>query len=215
MGVVLLVRHGQASFGADDYDVLSEVGHEQSRLLGRSLAARGIVPDRIVRGDLRRHEETAKGILGGLGASVPVEVDPGWDEFDFLHVLQVHHAASAPADHAGFQALFEDATRRWAGGEADHDYAETFAGFTERVDAALRRAAAPGPETVVVVTSGGPIALAATQLLGGDAALWGRLNRVAVNTAVTKLIRGRSGLTLSSYNAHGHLEHDRALMTYR
>ena len=35
MSVLLLVRHGQASWGAADYDVLSDLGHEQSRLLAK------------------------------------------------------------------------------------------------------------------------------------------------------------------------------------
>jgi broad specificity phosphatase PhoE len=34
MGQVLLIRHGQASFGADDYDVLSDLGWTQGRALG-------------------------------------------------------------------------------------------------------------------------------------------------------------------------------------
>ncbi|UDY24964.1 histidine phosphatase family protein [Nocardioides sp. Kera G14] len=218
MGVLHLVRHGQASFGADDYDVLSTLGHEQSRLLGRSLAARGLVPERIVRGEMRRHRETLEGILEGLGGAadgVPVEVDAGWDEFDFGHVIDVHHASGEALDTGGdVQAFFEQATSRWSGGAADHEYDESFSAFVARVGAAAERSAAAG-ENVLVVTSGGPIALAASSLLTGDPSLWMRLNRVAVNTAVTKVISGRAGLTLSTYNAYPHLEHERALVTYR
>lgn len=231
MSVVLMVRHGQASFGAEDYDALSETGHEQARILGRDLAARGIVPARIIRGELRRHRETAEGILEGLGAAaagLAVEVDPGWDEFDFDHVLRVHTPSEESRTVMGsvgelpperqravFQAFFEEATARWTGGTVDHEYAESFPAFTARVAGALERAAAATTGTDLVVSSGGPIALVASQLLTGDASLWARLNRVAVNTAVTKVIRGRSGLNLSTYNAHAHLEHDRALLTYR
>lgn len=231
MSVVLLVRHGQASFGADDYDALSGAGHEQARILGRDLAARGIVPERIVRGELRRHRETAEGILEGLGDAgrdLAVGVDAGWDEFDFEHVLRVH----APSEEAGsvmasvgdlppeeqravFQARFEEATARWTGGSADHEYAEPFPAFAARVTGALQRAAESASGTVLVVSSGGPIGLVASHLLAGDASLWAQLNRVAVNTAVTKVISGRSGLHLSTFNAHGHLEHDRSLVTYR
>ena len=50
MSSILLVRHGQASFGAADYDNLSDVGHEQSRVLGAALAARGVSPDVVVAG---------------------------------------------------------------------------------------------------------------------------------------------------------------------
>ena len=54
MSVLLLVRHGQASFGAADYDRLSALGERQSRLVGEALAARGVRPDLVVRGSLRR-----------------------------------------------------------------------------------------------------------------------------------------------------------------
>jgi broad specificity phosphatase PhoE len=230
MSVLLLVRHGQASFGADDYDALSETGHEQARILGRDLAARGVRPELVVRGELRRHRETAEGILEGLGSAgeVPVSVDAGWDEFDFDHVLQVHRPSEGsrsvmasvgdlPVDRqrAAFQAYFEEATARWTGGSADHEYAEPFPSFVRRVTGALDRVAQDAAGTVLVVSSGGPIALAASHLLAGDASLWDRLNRVAVNTAVTKVIGGRSGLHLSAFNTHTHLEHDRSLVTYR
>ena len=59
MSQVLLVRHGQASWGADDYDVLSERGVEQSGVLGAALAARGIEPTVLVSGAMRRHHQTA------------------------------------------------------------------------------------------------------------------------------------------------------------
>lgn len=229
MKQLLLVRHGQASFGARDYDALSERGHEQSRVLGRALAARGVVPDLVVRGELRRHEETVAGLLEGLGTTTSVDVDPGWDEFDFQHVVEVHKPryrsrtfmmadlARTTRPRQAFQKVFEEATVRWTSGSHDADYHESFPAFSARVDDALRRAAALEPErgTVVVVSSGGPIGLAASHLLAGDASLWPQLNRVAVNTAVTKVLHGRSGLTLSVFNSHEHLEHDPELLTYR
>ncbi|HUQ00698.1 MAG TPA: histidine phosphatase family protein [Aeromicrobium sp.] len=231
MSVLLLVRHGQASFGKRNYDALSELGHEQSRVLGAAFAARGIEPSRIVCGGLRRHAETVDGILEGLGRSAGPElaVDDGWDEFNFEHVMQVHKPmyksrvlmladyarTPAAARRAKFQAMFEEATQRWTGGEADDDYNESFPAFSQRVDDALRRTAKDAEGTVVVVSSGGPIGLVASHLLAGDASLWVPLNRVAVNTAVTKLLTGRNGITLSTYNEHSHLERDRALLTYR
>jgi broad specificity phosphatase PhoE len=243
VSVLLLVRHGQASFGARDYDALSEVGHEQSRVLGAALEARGISPDLVLRGNMRRHEETAAGMQEGLGSSVPCEVDAGWDEFDFQHVVEVHkplyrNRTLMKADLArtlrpkqAFQEVFEEATRRWTAGEHDGEYDESFPAFQGRVVAALERCrevlASRG--TVVVVSSGGPIALAVATVLGAEAsglggapptagqtaATWGALNRVAVNTAVTKVISGRRGLTLSTYNEHAHLEGEPRLVTYR
>ena len=52
MGVILLVRHGQASWGAADYDNLSEPGQEQGAVLGSGLAPPGSGP---APGRLRAH----------------------------------------------------------------------------------------------------------------------------------------------------------------
>jgi broad specificity phosphatase PhoE len=218
MGQLLLVRHGQASWGADDYDVLSGAGHEQSALLGKFLAERGIVADLLVTGGMRRHRETAEEMFPG---AEPV-LDPGWDEFDHVAML-----AKLPAPFEGrkptkeeFQAWFEEATDRWTGGAHD-DYAESFAAFTARVDDVARRTTervAGG--TAVVVTSGGPVSWTVAALLGADldpvdrVRLWRRLNPVCVNSGVTRLVTGRRGTTLVTFNEHAHLD-GTDLLTYR
>ncbi len=213
MSVVLLVRHGQASFGAADYDVLSETGERQSGILGRALADRGIVPASAVRGTMRRHEQTAT----HAGFS-EVDVDQGWNEFDHVQVLAAHTPPDSPesvTERRAFQRWFELATQRWMSGHHDEEYDESFAGFTARVEAALRRSTqglASG-ETAVVFTSGGAIAVVAAGLLGGGTDLWQRLNSVTVNTGITKLVVGRRGTTLVSFNDHVHLEPDH--VTYR
>ena len=63
MGQLLLVRHGQASWGNEDYDVLSPLGWEQSRMLGTALGERGLSPEVVVQGGMRRHRETALGVF--------------------------------------------------------------------------------------------------------------------------------------------------------
>ena len=50
MSELLVIRHGQASFGQDNYDVLSDLGHEQARAAGAALREAGWVPDRLVTG---------------------------------------------------------------------------------------------------------------------------------------------------------------------
>lgn len=217
MGQILLVRHGQASWDGDDYDVLSEIGHEQGRLLGEALAARGVRPDVVVSGGMRRHRETVENLLAGAGLDgLDVEVDRGWDEYDHVSML-----AQVPTRFAGerptaaeFQAWMEQAAARWTSGENDEDYHEPFAEFADRVGEALQRAAAPSG-TVLVVTSGGPISWVSASLLGGGAELWSRFNVVCVNSGVTKLVAGRRGITLVSFNEHTHLEARPELLTYR
>jgi broad specificity phosphatase PhoE len=222
MGVVLLVRHGQASFGADDYDVLSETGWEQGRLLGAWLAERAVTPTVVVRGDLRRHRETSEAMLAGAGWTTDVTVDDGWDEFDHLGVVAAYPEAPAgELDRQEFQRVFELATARWTAGDFDTDYPESWTGFAGRVRTALGRAcAAAGPGgTVVVVSSGGPIAAACAALVdpGGDPAtyarLWNRFNTVVVNSSVTRVVVGSTGPRLLTFNEHPHLEGE--TLTYR
>ncbi|MCW2843526.1 MAG: Phosphoglycerate mutase [Nocardioides sp.] len=223
MGLVLLVRHGQASFGAADYDVLSERGWEQSRLLGAWLAERSVAPDVVLRGDMRRHRETAEGMAGGGGWSTEAQVDPGWNEFDHLGVVAAYPdlPADRELDRREFQHFFELATGRWTAGQHDDEYPESYTAFVTRVRAALDGAcAAAGPGgTVVAVSSGGPIAAACAALVDptGDPAtlarLWGRFNTVTVNSSVTRVVVGSTGARLLTFNEHPHLEGDH--LTYR
>jgi broad specificity phosphatase PhoE len=219
---VLLVRHGQASFGAADYDDLSATGHEQSRVLGAALAARGVAPDVVVAGEMKRHAQTAAGVLDGAGWSASVDVDPGWNEFDHLQVLAVHDqptTVEGESEKVAFQRWFEEATRRWTSGEHDESYDESFAAFTARVGAALSRLtdALPRSGTAVVLTSGGPVAWAAASLLADTEAartgLWLRLNPVSINTGTSTLVCGARGTTLVTFNAADHLSPE--LITYR
>ena len=220
MGRLLLVRHGQASWDAEDYDVLSELGWEQSRLLGRALAERGVVPDRVLTGGMRRHRETAEAVLESVPWAGEVDVDPDWAEFDHVAMLSAHPApfeGRAPSK-AEFQAWFEEATDRWTGGAADAEYAETFPGFTARVERALA-SAAEEDGTTLVLSSGGPVSWCAASLLSDDrgvrAGLWRRLNPVCVNSGVTQVVTGRRGTTLVSFNEHAHLDGDKRLLSYR
>ncbi|MFC7360489.1 histidine phosphatase family protein [Nocardioides astragali] len=222
MSRVLLVRHGQASFGAADYDDLSPTGHEQSRVLGSALAARGIVADVVVAGEMKRHAQTAAGVLDGAGWGGGVQVDAGWNEFDHVQVLAVHDrpaTTEGESEKAAFQRWFEAASLRWTSGDHDDAYDESFSAFTARVGAALARLVddLPRKSTAVVLTSGGPIAWAAASLLADDSAartaLWLRLNPVSINTGVSTLVCGGRGTTLVAFNAHDHLSPDQ--LTYR
>ena len=117
---MLLVRHGQASFGAADYDVLSELGRRQAEIVAASLAERGYRPARLLSGTLRRQQETAAA-FPRLGAP-ELEVEPRWDEFDPDDVL-THHSDSAlriqgdgtgeTLTNRGFQAALEPALAEW------------------------------------------------------------------------------------------------------
>ncbi len=217
MGQILLVRHAQASWGAEDYDVLSEKGQQQSVLLGNAFAAREIVPSQVAHGTLRRQRETAELCAQAAGWDVTPLVDGAWDEIDALGI-----AAVAPmplpgeSSHRQFQEWFEQGMSRWSSGSHDAEYAESWAAFSARASAAL--AWATGLEgTTVVFSSGGPIARVVAELLAPDdaAALYHRLNPVCVNTGITRVVAGRRGVTMVSFNEHAHLDGVPGTLTYR
>ena len=219
MPTIYLIRHAQASFGRSDYDRLSPQGEQQSVRLGEALAARGVKPDLVVSGAMRRHARTAELALQTAGLTNPVVVDEGFNEFDHDQVIVAHKPAYKRravllADLArtgqparAFQDMFGAATERWTRSDGD-GYAESFQTFCRRSEDAVRRTAdrLGKGETAVVFTSGGPIAAAVSRLLTGTDGLWLRLNPVTVNTAITKVVSGRSGLTLISFNEHAHLD---------
>ncbi len=213
MGQLILVRHGQASWGSDDYDVLSPLGWEQSRMLGANLAERGLEPTHVITGSMRRHSDTADHVQAAAGWGAVERVrDEAWNEYDHLQMLDRVPPPFEGEDPtpAQFQEWFELATDRWTSGAAD-EYAESFPTFLDRVSGALDRAvsAAAGTASVVVFTSGGPIAAVTALLLAGrtpNGPVWSQLNKVVVNTAVTKVVVGRRGASLVSFNEHCHLE---------
>ena len=217
MSVLYLVRHGQASFGTDDYDRLSDLGKEQSRITGRFLAAQGIEPDRIVHGEMLRQRQTAEGLLEGMGLSMDAHVDSGWNEYAAWELTGVLIDLDPRAQHDSkiFQGELERGAARWASGEHDEDYTETYKQFTSRVERALDDAVAAmeSGQTTIVVSSAGAIAWTAARLIGGGFDQWMAFNRVTINTGITKIITGRGGTSLISFNDHGHQDPKDA--TYR
>jgi broad specificity phosphatase PhoE len=217
VAVIYLIRHAQASFGARNYDKLSEFGEQQATRLGQTLAQ--VKPELVMSGSMHRHQQTAS--LAGFTA----EVDPGFNEFDHQEVLVAHKPAYKRhtvmvADLArtgnpkrAFQDVFTAATQRWIDG--GDGYTETFQAFCDRSEAAVRRTAERlgTSQTALVITSGGPIAAVVSRLLSGGNGLWAKLNPVTINTAITKVVSGRGGLTVVSYNEHVHVGAD--LLTYR
>ncbi len=81
----------------------------------------------------------------------------------------------------------------------------TFDEYSQRIRAALDEISLQSGLSIVV-SSAGSIAAASAPLLGVTPTGWPALQRVMVNTSVTKVVRGQRGITLVSFNEHGHLE---------
>lgn len=230
MSAVYLIRHGQASFGAADYDRLSERGEHQARVLGDALAHLSPRIGALASGDMLRHRQTAQACLHAMGHEAEWQVDAGWNEFDHVAVINAlrphdtDHALlraellAAPDPGRAFQSMFEQAVARWACGGNEADYAETWTAFRARCRQSLAGLfdALPKNTDALVFTSGGPIAAIAQDLLHIPDSDGFRLNWGLVNCGVTKVVRGRDGVRLSTLNGHAHFEGEHAgLVTYR
>jgi broad specificity phosphatase PhoE len=226
---LLLVRHGQASAGSDDYDRLSERGHEQSRRLGRWLAASGHRFDRVVLGGMRRHQQTLDAIAETYGDLPAAETDPGLAEFnhhavfDGFRVAQPAHPAVVAANAGGLPALgglIHAALVAWSQDGID-DLPESWSAFGARVRGAGDRLA-HRRERTLVVTSGGVIARLAQGALGADDRSTIDLNMSCRNSALCEFfprpyLPGTgdwSGVGMASWNAVPHLHDARELWTY-
>jgi broad specificity phosphatase PhoE len=214
MPIVLLVRHGQASFGHDDYDRLSDLGRRQAEATGRWLRDRGLRRPVAVHGSLRRQRDTAQLALAAAGHEVDPRTDPRWDEYDHIDLVRRYaaaHDAEEPRSSREFQVLLDSALVAWV----EHGDEGGWPAFTHGVRDALRELVTglDQGQDAVVFTSAGVIAAACADLLGTGAAGLVALNRVAVNGAVTKLAAGRSGLALLTFNEHSHLDGEH--LTYR
>ena len=236
MGQILLVRHGQASFGSSNYDQLSARGQEQAGLLGQWFVQRGQRIDRVVTGTMARHQQSATACLAQL-ADAPPQVawhaDAGFNEYDHDEILHRQRPdfaepgevrrflASTDNGNRAFQQIFQEAMTRWMGGAHDADYREPWPLFRQRCVAALHRlTTGVGPsQTTVVFTLGGTIATLCQHVLRMPDAQVFALNWTLVNSGVTKLYH-RAGaadtsavqqpdgalLTLGYLNNYAHLE---------
>ncbi|MCP5267115.1 MAG: histidine phosphatase family protein [Burkholderiaceae bacterium] len=218
MSTIYLVRHAQASFGTDDYDRLSALGHRQARWLGDHMATRGLRFTRALSGTMRRQRETAENILSALDAPPPVVLEhPGLNEYDGDAIYRAFTAgadqiAHQRRDYRDYWKTFRLAMLAWADGSLE-GVPETWAAFGDRMLDGLREAAAglSRDDAALVVSSGGAISRVLTGLIQAPAAVAIELNLQFRNTGFCELVSVRDGFRVVSFNCIPHLEHpDRA-----
>jgi broad specificity phosphatase PhoE len=214
MSRVYLVRHGQAAFGTDDYDRLTETGIAQCRQRARHWRAIGRRADLVYSGTLRRQRESAdafvKAAAEDSGIALPVKELPSLEEYDHLSLLAAHQGATGvPAaieDRRAFHRNLSGALRAWAAGELPE--VEPFPIFRDRCAAALStlmRETGRG-RNAVVFGSAGSLAAAMQPALG--LADWDllRLKLTFFNSGVSSLLFDGETVTIESLNTVSHLE---------
>lgn len=228
MPTILLIRHGQASFRTANYDVLSERGRSQAQRLRNALQTRGVKPELIVTGSLRRQIDTAA-LVRSAGWPEPL-VDERWNEYEADDVITSHGNSSARLQTADgdtapvlssreFQRVLDSALLTWIAHAERSGCRTTWPQFLGRGHSALTAlASALGRgETGIAFTSAGTISAVCVAVLELPAEGFVPLNRVQVNTGITKIVYGERGASMISFNDHAHLEpsEDGSLLTFR
>jgi broad specificity phosphatase PhoE len=209
---IYLLRHGQASFGTDDYDVLSERGAAQARVAGRELIRRGLRTPMIVSGTLLRQRDTAAIVADLFGVPL-ADSDPRWDEMPAHGLVEQRLGGSAMGlTSAQFQLHLDVAMAAWIDDDTD-----AWREFSGGAIAALEQLGRDVPKggSAVVATSSGVIAAVCGRILGTGSAGVISLNRVSINSSITTIAASERGLSLISYNDHAHFLEDRDLLTNR
>ncbi len=212
MGTLYLVRHGQASFGADDYDQLSELGRRQCVRLGEYFRDRGRRFDAVLTGTLKRHTQSLAGIAEGLRWEPRPIVWPGLDEYDSHAVIAAIHPEplarpDSPEMVRHHFRLLREGLRRWMAGSIAPAGMPSHAEFVAGVNGTLDHVRRAHDGDVLIVSSGGPIATAVGQVLGTSAETTIELNLRIRNTSVTEFAFTPKRHMLVTYNTLPHLDH--------
>ena len=227
MSIIYLIRHGQASFSKQDYDQLSETGIKQSTILGEALKQRKSTPSYVLGGTMKRHHETSFHCIEALDLQMEYTENGHWNEYDHMELIAKHQPNFGNFDQLAqyiknqahpskaLQQLLNNAIKDWM--EDKHNYTTKWSEFKNRVWLSLNELALrlDKEETAWVFTSGGPIAVTMIELLGLKDQQFMSLQGKIVNSSITKILVGKSGLSLSTYNDYSHLEFESNLITYR
>jgi broad specificity phosphatase PhoE len=236
MSTLYLIRHGQASFGSDDYDALSDQGRHQARVLGAFFIKAGIRFEACWSGTLRRQQQTLAEVGdcyldAGLDMPLPNETT-ALDEYDYATVLRalvpriekedpafMQDVSYMLSDRRAFQKVFGRVMTRWASGrdvvENLTSWPSFAAGVTAGIQAIIDRCGR-GSHTAVF-TSGGPIAALVGRVLGLTAEKTITFSWQIINASITRFIFSDGRISLATFNEYGHLEREgeNGLITYR
>jgi len=231
MTTIYLVRHGQASFGAESYDKLSSNGELQAKLLGQYFNKILREEPFVIAGSMKRHQQTANFALAECFPEANIVTDHAWNEFNHQQVfaqydprfndphLLKQDVAKESSPRAYLAKIFEGAIDRWTSGEYHHEYDESWPSFKNRVEVALQNLshelAKTQPRYAVVFTSGGVISTAVGKLLKLSPNKTFALNWAIANASLTTLRLVGNEPQLLSLNEHHFIKaEDPQLLTW-
>ncbi len=236
MSEIYLIRHGQASFGEENYDRMSALGVRQAQCLAKHLVRAGNSFDGVYCGEMERQQNTAREFINhysskGLAVLAPV-VSNAFNEYDSFTVWQAlipelladdpaiaEDLDKIPADQNAFQRIFAPLMSRWISGKYNAGGIPRWDDFTRRVKQGVEELAARhgADKRVVVFTSGGPISVAVQIALGLSDKKALEISWQLLNASITRIKYNSHGMMLAGFNevTHLELEGDERLITHR
>lgn len=212
MGTVYLVRHGQASFGADNYDQLSDLGKRQCVRLGEYFRHKGVRFDAALVGTLERQKQSLACIAEGLQAQIEPLSWPGLNEYDSKAVVQAIHPEplarpTTPELVREHFRLLREGLAAWIEGKTKPEGMISHADFVSGITSALDHVRATHyQKNVLVVSSGGPISTIVAHTLGAPLNAMIEINLRIRNSSVSELTFTPKRHSLVTYNTLPHLD---------
>ncbi|TWI77280.1 broad specificity phosphatase PhoE [Desulfobotulus alkaliphilus] len=222
MGMLYLIRHGQASFGEASYDKLSPTGAIQAALLADYLKKTGSVFDEIISGNLSRQKKTAQILMQEMPDKIRTRrliQTPAFDEYDsegvFREILPVMLSENEEAtsdfqnmiqDKRAFQRILRGLLDRWMNMEEGQYPLESWHDFRERVRRGILDLDLQGKKKILVVTSGGVIATCMHLFLKVPPKKAMDLSWQCMNASISIWISGEKDFRLHAWNHAPHLE---------
>ena len=223
MTTIHLVRHGQASFGKEDYDNLSEIGLKQAFLLGQHFKTLNLNFDKIFVGTLKRQIQTYKQIIKSYDKSIDHESTPLLNEYDVKSVLMGFvNGRSLTKDELHDKKihfnLLRNAVTAWSENKVFNDISETWNEFDGRAQKFLNitNKNKYKSKSILVVSSGGTISMILKQILSLPSSQFVNFHFQIFNSSYSQIKINDFGMSLSLFNSIAHLDHrkDSNLITY-
>ena len=236
MSNLYLIRHGQASFGEENYDRLSPTGVVQAEIVARQWVNIGRKIDAIYMGSMKRQVDTADDLVCAYRDKqmlVPeIIIDAAFDEYDSGSVFEAQLPGMIAEDPSiseklpdifsnrrVFQLLFQETMNRWVSGDYDVPGVTTWCDFKQRVQNGMQGVMQTqgAKKTLAVFTSGGPISVVVQEALDLTDQMAMAQSWQVMNASVTWFKYNARGIALAGFNDIGHLEleNDKDLLTYR
>lgn len=235
MSDIIMIRHGQASFGGETYDRLSDTGHRQIEAAASFFINAGYKFDSVFSGTLNRQIESADSFIDFFqrkGITIPYSPTlEGLNEHKSEEIMRgilplvikdepslSEDAAKLLKDRASFQKLYEKVILRWVAGNYNIPELQTWNEFKIGVRSALEEIMvnAGKGSRIAVFTSGGVIAASVQMALSVPDEKGISLSWNLANASITGFKFSSRGFSLSSFNCFNYLEKDgEGILTYR